>query len=122
MTEKHYKNGMLGTVKSLSDDKIVVKFDNGKTATIKRKTFELENGTSYIHFPLILAYAVTVHRAQGSTFELVAIMCDGCFEAGQLYCLLSRCPSLDNMTFIGELKPSDLKVDIEALKMTVYNA
>ena len=120
--DKNYKNGMLGTVKSLSDDKIVVKFDNGKTATIKRKTFELENGTSYIHFPLILAYAVTVHRAQGSTFEHVAIMCDGCFEAGQLYCLLSRCPSLDNMTFIGELKPSDLKVDIEALKMTVYNA
>ena len=119
--EKHYKNGMLGTVKSLSDDKIVVKFDNGKTATIKRKTFELENGTSYIHFPLILAYAVTVHRAQGSTFEHVAIMCDGCFEAGQLYCLLSRCPSLDNMTFIGELKPSDLKVNIEALKMTIFN-
>ena len=119
--EKHYKNGMLGTVKSLSDDKIVVKFDNGKTATIKRKTFELENGTSYTQFPLILAYAITVHRAQGSTFEHVAIMCDGCFEAGQLYCLLSRCPSLDNMTFIGELKPSDLKVDIEALKMTVFD-
>ena len=117
--DKNYKNGMLGTVKSLSDDKIVVKFDNGKTATIKRKTFELENGTSYTQFPLILAYAITVHRAQGSTFEHVAIMCDGCFEAGQLYCLLSRCPSLDNMTFIGELKPSDLKVDIEALKMTV---
>ena len=118
--EKNYKNGMLGTVKSLSDDKVVVKFDNGKTVTIKRKTFELENGTSYIQFPLILAYAITVHRAQGSTFEHVAIMCDGCFEAGQLYCLLSRCPSLDNMTFIGELKPSDLKVDIEALKLTVF--
>lgn len=119
--DKNYKNGMLGTVKSLFDDKIVVKFDNGKTVTIKRKTFELENGTSYTQFPLILAYAITVHRAQGSTFEHVAIMCDGCFEAGQLYCLLSRCPSLDNMTFIGELKPSDLKVDIEALKMTVFD-
>ena len=119
--EKHYKNGMLGTVKILANDKVVVKFDNGKTATIKRKAFELENGTSYIQFPLILAYAITVHRAQGSTFEHVAIMCDGCFEAGQLYCLLSRCPSLDNMTFIGELKPSDLKVNIEALKMTTFN-
>lgn len=119
--DKNYKNGMIGTVKSLFDDKVVVKFDNGKTVTIKRKTFELENGSSYIQFPLILAYAITVHRAQGSAFEHVAIMCDGCFEAGQLYCLLSRCPSLDNMTFIGELKPSDLKVDIEALKMTVYN-
>lgn len=119
--EKHYKNGMLGTVKSLSDDKIVVKFDNGKTATIKRKTFELENGTSYTQFSLILAYAITVHRAQGSTFEHVAIMCDGCFEAGQLYCLLSRCPSLENMTFIGELKPSDLKINTEALRTTVFD-
>ena len=117
--EKHYKNGMLGTVKILANDKVVVKFDNSKTVTIKRKTFELENGTSYTQFPLILAYAITVHRAQGSTFEHVAIMCDGCFEAGQLYCLLSRCPSLDHMTFIGELKPSDLKIDIEALKVTL---
>ena len=119
--EKHYKNGMLGTVKILANDKVVVKFDNGKTVTIKRKTFELENGTSYIQFPLILAYAVTVHRAQGSTFEHVAIMCDGCFEAGQLYCLLSRCPSIDNMTFIGELKPSDLKINTEALRTTVFD-
>lgn len=117
--EKHYKNGMLGTVKILANDKVVVKFDNGKTVTIKRKTFELENGTSYTQFPLILAYAITVHRAQGSTFEHVAIMCDGCFEAGQLYCLLSRCPSLDNMTFIGELKPSDLKINTEALRTMV---
>ena len=117
--EKHYKNGMLGTVKNLDDDKVVVKFDNGKTATIKRKTFELENGTTYIQFPLILAYAITVHRAQGSTFEHVVLICDGCFEAGQLYCLLSRCANLENMSFVGQLEPKDLKVDIEALKMTL---
>lgn len=119
--EKNYKNGMVGTVKELTEDKVVIKFDNGKTATVKRKTFELENGTSYTQFPLLLAYAITVHRAQGSTFEHVALICDGCFEAGQLYCLLSRCPSLENITFIGELKPADLKVDISALKMTVSN-
>ena len=117
--EKHYKNGMLGTVKNLDDDKVVVKFDNGKTATIKRKTFELENGTTYIQFPLILAYAITVHRAQGSTFEHVVLICDGCFEAGQLYCLLSRCSNLECMSFVGQLEPKDLKIDIEALKMTL---
>ena len=47
--EKNYKNGMLGTVKSLSDDKVVVKFDNGKTVTIKRKTFELEKVLALFH-------------------------------------------------------------------------
>lgn len=117
--DKYYKNGMIGTVKSFDDYKIIVAFDNGKSATIKKKTFILENGTQYKQFPLTLGYAITAHKAQGSTFSNVAIVCDGFFEAGQLYCALSRCPSLDNMTFIGELKSSDLKVDIEALKMTV---
>lgn len=119
--DKHYKNGMVGTVKSLDYDKIVVAFDNGKSATIRRKTFVLENGTEYKQFPLTLGYAITSHKAQGSTFASVAIVCDGYFEAGQLYCALSRCPNLDSMAFIGDLKPSDLIVNADALKMTVYN-
>ena len=119
--DKHYKNGMIGTVNSLDNDKIVVAFDNGKSATIRRKTFILENGTEYKQFPLTLGYAITAHKAQGSTFSSVAIVCDGYFEAGQLYCALGRCPNLDNMTFIGDLKPSDLIVNVDALKMTVYD-
>lgn len=119
--DKKYKNGMIGTVKSLDYDKIVVAFDNGKSATIRRKTFVLENGTEYKQFPLTLGYAITSHKAQGSTFSSVAIVCDGYFEAGQLYCALSRCPSIDNMTFIGELKPSDLKINTEALRTTVFD-
>ena len=117
--DKHYKNGMVGTVKSFDEDKIIVVFDNGKSATIRRKTFILENGTEYKQFPLTLGYAITTHKAQGSTFSSVAIVCDGYFEAGQLYCALSRCPNLNNLTFIGELEPSDLIVNAEALKITV---
>ena len=119
--DKNYKNGMIGTVKSLDNDKIVVAFDNGKFVTIRRKNFILENGTEYKQFPLTLGYAITAHKAQGSTFASVAIVCDGYFEAGQLYCALSRCPNRDSMTFIGDLKPSDLIVNADALKMTVYN-
>lgn len=119
--DKHYKNGMVGTVKSFDEDKIIVVFDNGKSATIRRKTFILENGTEYKQFPLTLGYAITTHKAQGSTFSSVAIVCDGYFEAGQLYCALSRCPNLNNLTFIGELEPSDLIVNAEALKITVYS-
>ena len=120
--DMHYKNGMIGTVKSLDDDKIIVDFDKGKSATIRRKNFILENGTEYKQFPLTLGYAITAHKAQGSTFASVAIVCDGYFEAGQLSCALSRCSSLANMTFVGDLKPSDLIVNADALKMAVYNA
>ena len=121
VNDKYYKNGNIGTVKSISDNKVTVKLDNGKTVTVRQKVFELENGTTYKQFPLVIAYAITVHKAQGSTFDNVIIICDDFFEAGQLYCALSRCKSLENMMFIGRLKESDLKVDIEALKMTVHN-
>lgn len=123
VNDKYYKNGNIGTVKSISESesKITVKLDNGKTVTVRPKVFELENGTTYKQFPLVIAYAITVHKAQGSTFDNVIIICDDFFEAGQLYCALSRCKSLENMMFIGRLKESDLKVDIEALKMTVHN-
>lgn len=118
---KNYKNGMVGTVKSLDDTKVVIRFDNGKTATLKRQTFTLENGTQYTQFPLILAYAITIHRAQGSTYEHVVLICDGMFQANMLYTALSRCTSLENLSFIGELTEKDLIVDTESLKMTIYN-
>ena len=118
---KNYKNGMVGTVKSLDNTKVVIRFDNGKTATVKRQTFTLENGTQYTQFPLILAYAITIHRAQGSTYEHVVLMCDGMFQANMLYTALSRCTSLENLSFIGELTEKDLIVDTESLKMTIYN-
>lgn len=118
---KNHKNGMVGTVKSLNDTKVVIRFDNGKTATVKRQTFTLENGTQYTQFPLILAYAITIHRAQGSTYEHVVLICDGMFQANMLYTALSRCTSLENLSFVGQLTEGDLIVDAEALKMTIYD-
>ncbi len=115
-----YKNGNVGTVKAVTDDSVLVRFDSGKTATVKRHTFELDNGTTYIQFPLVLAYALTVHKSQGSTYKDVAIVCDDFFEAGMLYVALSRCTSLENLFFLGQLKKEDLKIDTESLKMTVY--
>lgn len=115
-----YKNGNLGTVKVISDDSITVRLDNGKTVSVKQKAFELDNGTVYKQFPLVLAYAITVHRAQGSTFESVAIVCnDDFFDTGMLYTALSRCPDITNVTFFGRLKTNDLKIDAEALRMTI---
>lgn len=117
---KNYKNGNIGTVKALSEDIVIVKLDNGKTITVRSKTFELDNGTKYCQFPLIIAYAITVHKSQGSTFNNVVMVCDSFFESGMLYTALSRCTAIDNLMFLGRLQEQDLKIDIEALKMTVY--
>lgn len=117
---RYFKNGMIGTVTKCDDEQIAVKFDNGKTATVKRVAFTLENGTVYLQFPITLAYAISAHKSQGSTFNEVAVICDGYFEAGQLYCAISRCKDFENLIFINPPSKSDLKIDIEALKMTIY--
>lgn len=114
-----YKNGNIGTVKEILDDAVVVKFDNGRNVTVKPIKFELDNGTVYTQLPLMLAYAITVHKSQGSSYEKAVIVCEDFFEPGMLYTALSRCTRIENLSFIGKFKPDDLKIDTEALEMTL---
>lgn len=67
----------------------------------------------------MLAFAITVHKSQGCSFDAVTIVLDGFFQAGMLYVAISRCRSRSGLKFIGNLKQSDLIIDIEALKRTL---
>jgi ATP-dependent exoDNAse (exonuclease V) alpha subunit len=67
---------------------------------------------------LPLAYAFTVHKCQGCTFDYVAIV-PGFFAAGQLYTALSRCKSLEGIYIEDDLTAKDIIIDVEALKMTI---
>lgn len=63
-------------------------------------------------FPLRLAWAVTIHKSQGKTFERVVIDMDrGAFEHGQTYVALSRCRNLEGIVLRQRIRPSDIKVD-----------
>ncbi|GAB3414873.1 ATP-dependent DNA helicase [Niabella aquatica] len=120
-----YQNGTLGSVISLNKDSIIVETDAGVEIDVpmedwsefkydwdaeNNKIVQKEVGL-FRQYPLRVAYALTVHKTQGSTLKKVHFdVCNGAFSAGQVYVALSRCTSIDNLSFERPLKMSDIIV------------
>lgn len=121
--ERRYYNGKLGVVTALKEKSIVILSD-GKELEIERETWrnirytfnkeeetvEEEELGSYKQFPLRLAWAITVHKSQGLTFEKAVLDIGASFAPGQVYVALSRCTSLEGMILRTPLRPDNLRI------------
>lgn len=98
-------NGMVGTIENFINDKPVVNFE-GKIYIMDyhvwTKTTDNNDTVFMKQIPLLVAYALTIHRCQGMTLNQASIILDrNIFECGQAYVALSRLKSLDNMYITG---------------------
>lgn len=119
-------NGSMGTITSLSDNHVTVKIDNDGEYRVERYTWsikeyvleededthekhvvEKEIGT-FTQFPLKLAWAITIHKSQGQTYDKVNIY-NGFFANGQMYVALSRCKTLNGIHTMGALQRNELR-------------
>ena len=93
-------NGMVGTVIDFIDDKPIVKFAN-RNHTIDKHLWKKDN-LSMEQFPLLLGYAITIHRSQGQTLSQASITLDKrMWEKSQSYVALSRLQNLDGLNLIS---------------------
>ena len=113
--QKRYFNGKIGVVKSL-DENIIVDCD-GVDIVVAKETWENTRYTlnrtdgkleqeslgSFSQYPLRLAWAITIHKSQGLTFEKVMIDAGAAFSSGQVYVALSRCTGLEGIVLLSKI-------------------
>lgn len=124
--EKRYYNGKIGQVISMDDDAIFVKCP-GELEQIevypaewKSVKYHLDEETKeveeeviglFIQFPLKLAWAITIHKSQGLTFERAIIDAQAAFAHGQVYVALSRCKSFEGIVLRSKLAYNSVRTD-----------
>jgi len=130
---RRYYNGKLATISRLKEDKVEVCFENGHLMELEKETWsnirymlnaesgeiEEEELGSFSQYPVRLAWAITIHKSQGLTFDRVVIDAGQAFAAGQVYVALSRCTTLDGIVLFSRITSQSISTDRYAIEFSV---
>ena len=134
---KRYFNGKIGIVTELDDNKILVQCkDEAEEIEVKKEKWENirysvdkksrqlneEVLGSFTQYPLRLAWAITIHKSQGLTFDKVIIDAGEAFAPGQVYVALSRCTTLHGIVLQSRIKTTKIFSDERIVQFSRTNS
>lgn len=123
---RRWVNGTLGTVRELTNERIRVELLGGALHDVPRVVWEnfkyvydereekivAKTTGDYTQYPLMLAWAVTINKSQGKSFDRVMVdLGTGAFATGQVYVALSRCRTIEGLRLARPIRVSDVQCD-----------
>ena len=130
---KKYYNGKIAKIKKIEENEIIAEFENKQEITVEKQEWENIRFTwnkeqkrieeeiigTFTQFPVKLAWAITVHKSQGLTFEKVIADLGAAFAPGQVYVALSRCTTLDGLVLKTKISSSAITTDPKVLEFAL---
>lgn len=125
---RRFYNGKIGIISDIHNEEIIIDCheDNSRLAITPMewenirystnpttKQIEEQFAGKFVQYPLRLAWAITIHKSQGLTFDKAVIDAGEAFAAGQVYVALSRCRSLEGMILLSKIHPQSIENDPE---------
>jgi hypothetical protein len=134
---RKYYNGMLGVISEISNEEIKVQPEDSNFSeltvgleTWKNIRYSLNKETNLVNeeelgaftqYPIRLAWAITIHKSQGLTFDRVIIDAAQAFAPGQVYVALSRCTTLDGLVLQSRITPESITIDSNVIAFSEQN-
>lgn len=136
--ERRFFNGKIGVVKEVGKDFVVVSFPSGEEEDVKvkkeiwentkykfdekKETIDSEVIGTYRQYPLRLAWAITIHKSQGLTFEKAIVDAGRSFASGQVYVALSRLTSMEGLVLKSKIDRSSIYLDARVTRYLSHSS